>query len=105
MTKRYPFRSTFCGADTGDTGGLEGVAFGVFELSDGGKDFRRHQDEGASGGSPTSHGLGADVHHAGFAAGVIVGEFCHRIHSGISPRPTRRKAGCLAAPGTPKTPS
>src|SRR5262252_7083906 len=92
MTKRYPLGSALGGRDSGDAGGFEGVAFGIFELADGGDDPRRHIDEGVGGSSAVGDGFACHVHHSGFAASVVMGEFGHGIQdAGLS----------LLAPTTP----
>jgi len=75
MTKRYPLGGAFSGGDAGDAGNFERIAFGILEFVDGGQDARRHFDEGMGGGGAMGDGLCGNVHHAGFAAFVVVREF------------------------------
>src|SRR6266851_4513485 len=75
MTKRYPLSGALGGGDAGDARDFEGIAFGVFQATDGAEDFRRHADEGVGNGGAGGDGLRGDVDHADFAAGGVGREF------------------------------
>ena len=75
MAERNQVRCLLRGADAGDTGDLEWVAFGIIRQVAEHIGFDAH--EGMSARGAFGFGLRGYVHHAGGSGGVEVGEFTH----------------------------
>src|SRR4029453_11587203 len=79
MTKRYPLGSALRGGNPGDSSDFKRISLWILELTDNGEDPRRHFHKRMGGCRAVGDRLRRHIHHAGFAAFVVMRESRHGL--------------------------